>query len=52
MSIIRAGNPGDYEKIEKLAFEIIPDFYSDVIPHDHNFFLFRNFKRSKPFKNK
>ena len=47
MSIRRAGNPSDYVEIEKLAFEIIPEFYSDVIPHDHNVFFVQKFQTVK-----
>ena len=47
MSIRRADNQKDYQNIENLAFEIIPEFYSDVIPHDHNVFFVQKFQTAK-----
>lgn len=47
MSIRRADNQSDYQEIENLAFEIIPEFYSDVIPHDHNVFFVQKFQTIK-----
>lgn len=47
MIIRRADNQNDYKNIENLAFEIIPEFYSDVIPHDHNVFFVQKFQTVK-----
>lgn len=45
MKIERVENKSDFEKIEKLAFEIIPEFYSNVIPHEHNVFFVQKFQK-------
>lgn len=44
MKIERVENKSDFKKIEKLAFEIIPEFYADVIPHNHNIFFVKKFQ--------
>jgi ribosomal protein S18 acetylase RimI-like enzyme len=47
MRITRAENQSDFQEIENLAFEIIPEFYSDIIPHDHNVFFVQKFQTVK-----
>jgi diamine N-acetyltransferase len=47
MTIIKADNKNDFKKIEILAYEIIPEFYVDVIPHDHNVFFVNKFQSVK-----
>lgn len=47
MEIIRAEKQSDYQEIENLAFKIIPAFYSDIIPHDHNVFFVQKFQTIK-----
>ncbi len=47
MRITRAENQSDFQEIENLAFEIIPEFYSDIIPHDDNVFFVQKFQTVK-----
>lgn len=44
MKIRKADNIVDYQKIESLAYEIIPEFYADIVPHEHNMFFVRKFQ--------
>lgn len=44
MAIIKANTSDDFQRIETLAYEIIPEFYADVIPHDHNIFFVKKFQ--------
>lgn len=44
MEIVQARNTSNYQKIEDLAYKIIPEFYSGIIPHDHNIFFVKKFQ--------
>ena len=44
MTIINANTKDDFQRIETLAYEIIPEFYADVIPHDHNIFFVKKYQ--------
>ncbi len=44
MKIIKANSIANFQKIEVLAYEIIPEFYADLIPHDHNIFFVEKFQ--------
>jgi diamine N-acetyltransferase len=44
MTIVKASNVNDFHTIEALAYKIIPEFYADVIPHDHNIFFVKKFQ--------
>jgi diamine N-acetyltransferase len=44
MEIVRTHGESDFQKIEDLAFKIIPEFYYGVIPHDHNIFFVKKFQ--------
>ena len=48
MEIVKASHLNDYQSIEQLAFEIIPEFYADIIPHDHNIFFVQKFQTVQP----
>ncbi|MBK9734429.1 MAG: GNAT family N-acetyltransferase [Saprospiraceae bacterium] len=47
MEIIKADKLSEYQKVENLAYEIIPEFYADVIPHEHNIFFVQKFQTAK-----
>ena len=44
MTILKANSIDNFQKIETLAYEIIPEFYADLIPHDHNIFFVEKFQ--------
>lgn len=39
-----AQSADNYRQIEQLAFEIIPEFYAELIHHDHNLFFVQKFQ--------
>lgn len=47
MEIAKANDFNHYEKIEDLAYAIIPEFYADVIPHEHNIFFVQKFQTAQ-----
>jgi len=44
MEIVQTYKTSDFQKIEDLAYTIIPEFYSGIIPHDHNIFFVKKFQ--------
>lgn len=44
MAIRKLCTTDDFQQVETLAYEIIPEFYADVIPHDHNIFFVEKFQ--------
>ena len=44
MRLRKADNLIDYQEIQNLAFEIIPEFYSDIIPSEHLTFFLQKFQ--------
>jgi ribosomal protein S18 acetylase RimI-like enzyme len=50
MSIRKAHTDDDLRRIEALAFEIIPEFYAEIIPHDHNIFFVEKFQTVEALK--
>lgn len=44
IKIKKAETQDDIQKIEELAFIIIPQFYADIIPAEHNIFFVQKFQ--------
>ena len=44
MTIVRAVGSDHIKAIEALAYEIIPEFYAGIVPHDHNMFFVEKFQ--------
>ena len=50
MQIIKALNDLDYQKIEALAFEIIPEYYLDYISLEHSLFFLNKYQKAPIIK--
>lgn len=44
MQIVQAYKANDIKIIEDLAYKIIPEFYSGIIPNEHNYFFVKKFQ--------
>jgi ribosomal protein S18 acetylase RimI-like enzyme len=44
MEIVQTHKSSELQKIEDLAYKIIPEFYTGIIPHDHNIFFVKKFQ--------
>lgn len=49
MEIVQTHKSSELKKIEDLAYKIIPEFYTGIIPHDHNIFFVKKFQTVEAF---